>query len=198
MAPDRSPPSGPHRRRPDRGGPGVAPARRARVGDTSGDRRRVVGDDPARVAPTFGERIGNRALREGEATSWTAEVSGVAELDVAVAAMPDLLRFQRRPEGGAVVVAADADGVAELTIGLRATRWGRHQTPAGPRPSSEQLGRVSLGSNDLTGADHGVPHPGRVRCGRHCATGERPRRTSPLVPPRRRQRVLRDPTAAGR
>lgn len=81
------------------------------------------------VAPRLTDRLGNHILREGDATTWRGVVSVDADAgaDLVVAATADHPHLDRRPATGAVT-AAVASGTAEVTIGLRAMRWGRHET----------------------------------------------------------------------
>jgi len=80
-----------------------------------------------RAAPQLVAGTEPRTIREGDATVWRGAVSGADELDVVVAGIPPSVTFDHRPESG-VVTAVAVDGVAELSIDLRARRWGRHLT----------------------------------------------------------------------
>ena len=72
----------------------------------------------------FAEHLGHATIREGDATTWHGSISGVPELDLAVASIEAAPWVDTRPHGGAVVAAAH-DGSADLAIGLRSVRWGR-------------------------------------------------------------------------
>lgn len=74
--------------------------------------------------PVIDDRIGHDTLREGDATTWRADVSGVEHGDAIAATMGDIAWIQRSPRNGAVVAPVDA-GAARVEIGLRSTRWGR-------------------------------------------------------------------------
>ena len=73
--------------------------------------------------PTFDERLGHSTIREGEATTWHGECSGVDGLDLVVASIEPAPWMDTRPSCGAVTVDA-VDGAASMAIDLRSTRWG--------------------------------------------------------------------------
>lgn len=73
--------------------------------------------------PTFEARVEHPTIREGDATAWRSALSGVAELDMAVAAVVDAPWVDMRPSSG-VVTAPGVDGGADLEVAIRSTRWG--------------------------------------------------------------------------
>ena len=75
------------------------------------------------ASPTFVDRLGHPTIREGDATDWHGQVSGVAEIDLAVAALDDAPWVDMRPVSGVVTARAE-DGDVRLDIGVRSTRWG--------------------------------------------------------------------------
>jgi uncharacterized protein (DUF58 family) len=75
------------------------------------------------TTPEFVEDLEHRTIREGDATTWHGAVSGVTELDLAVAALDAAPWIQAMPAGG-VVVADAADGSGRLDLRVRSTRWG--------------------------------------------------------------------------
>ncbi len=77
-----------------------------------------------REDPSFADRIERPTLREGEATSWTAEIGGVDHVDLVTAVTADVPWFERKPRRGAVTAAAN-HGRGSVGIGVRSTRWGR-------------------------------------------------------------------------
>jgi len=82
--------------------------------------------------PTFDEHLEHSTIREGEATTWRGECSGVDEIDIAVASIQPTPWMDIRPSSG-VMTARAIDGTSSLAIRLRSTRWG-----SGP------VGRVSV------------------------------------------------------
>lgn len=75
------------------------------------------------VSPSFTERLGHPTIREGDATTWHGAISGVAELDLVVAALDDAPWIETVPAGGVVTECA-VDSSAKLEIRVRSTRWG--------------------------------------------------------------------------
>jgi uncharacterized protein (DUF58 family) len=73
--------------------------------------------------PDFVEGVEHSTIREGDATTWNGDISGVSELDMAVAALDDAPWIQTHPTGG-VVAAGAVDGSAHLDLRVRSTRWG--------------------------------------------------------------------------
>lgn len=82
-----------------------------------------------RAAPKLHDRVDHRTIREGDATNWrgTVSVEADTDIDLAVAVVGRHPFFRQRPSSGAVT-AAPVSGRAELTIALRATRWGKRDT----------------------------------------------------------------------
>ncbi|MET0910670.1 MAG: DUF58 domain-containing protein, partial [Ilumatobacteraceae bacterium] len=73
--------------------------------------------------PTFDERLGHSTIREGEATTWHGECSGVGAIDMVAASIRPAPWMATRPAGGAVTASA-VGGTASVAIALRSTRWG--------------------------------------------------------------------------
>lgn len=73
--------------------------------------------------PTFDERLGHTTIREGEATTWHGEYSGVEAIDMVAASIRPAPWIDTRPSGGAVTAGA-VGGTASVAIALRSTRWG--------------------------------------------------------------------------
>ena len=76
------------------------------------------------ATPDLEDRIGNPTLREGDATTWRAWVSGLDHVDHVNARIDPLPWLETRPDSGAVDVAVEGEQ-AEFEMTLRSTRWGR-------------------------------------------------------------------------
>lgn len=76
------------------------------------------------AAPTFLDRLGHLTIREGDATTWSASLSGVDEMDLAVAVIGQVPWVETHPESGSITSAV-ADGAVQLDVQLRSNRWGR-------------------------------------------------------------------------
>ena len=76
-----------------------------------------------RSQPAIDEGLSHRTIREGDATVWHCKVSGVGELDLAVATLAGDPWIEPRPANG-VVSGCAVDGNVELELPLRSTRWG--------------------------------------------------------------------------
>lgn len=74
--------------------------------------------------PLVAERLGHPTIREGDATTWNAVVTGGGELDMVVACLDAAPWVETRPRSG-VATAAAVDGGGHLAVALRSTRWGR-------------------------------------------------------------------------
>ena len=75
------------------------------------------------ASPDFVDGVGHPTIREGDTTTWHGAISGVAELDLVVAALEDAPWIETAPAAG-VVTAGAVDGTANLEIRVRSTRWG--------------------------------------------------------------------------
>ena len=73
--------------------------------------------------PVFEDQLEHPTIREGDATVWRGAISGVPEMDLAVAALDDAPWIESDPPSGVVTTSA-VGGTADLDIGLRSTRWG--------------------------------------------------------------------------
>ena len=76
------------------------------------------------TTPALEDRIGNPTMREGDATTWRAWVSGLDHVDRVNARIDPLLWLETRPDSGTLDVVVE-DGQAEFEMTLRSTRWGR-------------------------------------------------------------------------
>ena len=78
-------------------------------------------------APTLDGRVQPVSVREGEATTWTGEVTDAAEVDHVVAFAPARAWLETRPVAGVVSAAVRNEvGAATVALPMRATHWGRH------------------------------------------------------------------------
>jgi uncharacterized protein (DUF58 family) len=79
------------------------------------------------AAPSLTGRLAPRAVREGQATTWTGTFAEVDGVDHVVALAPRRRWLQTDPSYGAVVADA-ASGAAppRASLPMRALRWGRH------------------------------------------------------------------------
>ncbi len=68
--------------------------------------------------------LGHSTIREGDATTWRATVSGDRCVDLAVGMLAEEPCIEMSPPGGSVAGAA-VDGRADLAVRVRSTRWGR-------------------------------------------------------------------------
>ena len=75
------------------------------------------------ATPIFEDGLEHPTVREGDATAWRGAIAGVAEMDLAVAALDDVPWVESHPPSGVVTTSA-VGGTAVLGIGLRSTRWG--------------------------------------------------------------------------
>jgi uncharacterized protein (DUF58 family) len=77
--------------------------------------------------PTLAGRIGPAAVREGEATTWTGELTDVGGVDHVIAFAPERPWLEAKPSSGVATVAVGHDDpTATVAIPMRATHWGRH------------------------------------------------------------------------
>ena len=76
-----------------------------------------------RTTAAFVDGVEHSTIREGDATRWRGVVSGVAELDLAVAELDPAPWIQTNPAGG-VVAAGAVDGSVHVDLRVRSTRWG--------------------------------------------------------------------------
>jgi uncharacterized protein (DUF58 family) len=77
--------------------------------------------------PTLLSQVSPRTVREGEATTWTAALTGVDEVDHVVAFAPARTWLDLRPPSGVVACGVrSGDLTATLSVAMRATHWGRH------------------------------------------------------------------------
>lgn len=74
------------------------------------------------ATPALDDHLGNTTIREGAATTWHGDMTGT-DVDIAVAVLHDSPWIDAKPSSGVVTVLAE-DGVADLRIGVRSTRWG--------------------------------------------------------------------------
>ena len=82
---------------------------------------------PAEV-PTLVGRLAPSTVREGEATAWTGELSGLSSVDHVIAFAPERRWLEIRPRSGVVVAAVGSgDSTTTLSVPMRATHWGRHK-----------------------------------------------------------------------
>lgn len=79
--------------------------------------------------PAFDDRLGNQTVREGDATIWHGTISGVGNVDLAIADLADAPWTESRPVSG-VVTGQPVDGAVTLEMAVRSTRWGLR--PVGP------------------------------------------------------------------
>lgn len=77
--------------------------------------------------PDLAGCVGPRAVREGEATTWTGVLSDVSSVDHVVAFAPERTWLEPKPRSGVATVAVGPDDPsATVAIPMRATHWGRH------------------------------------------------------------------------
>ena len=80
------------------------------------------GNDPRLVG-----RVAPASVREGEATTWTGELSEVTEVDHVVAFAPARAWLETRPASGIVSsIVRRGAGTTTVCVPMRATHWGRH------------------------------------------------------------------------
>lgn len=78
------------------------------------------------VAPAARQRIGHRALFEGQTTTWHIEITDDEGYVEDVAARLDVSRHvDLDPPPGEVTASLHDDGIDALAMGVRPTRWGR-------------------------------------------------------------------------
>ena len=78
------------------------------------------------VEPTLDGRIGPPTVREGEATTWTGELSDVDQIDHVVVLSPPRPWLEARPRSGVVIVEAAGESATSAALPVRATHWGHH------------------------------------------------------------------------
>jgi uncharacterized protein (DUF58 family) len=76
------------------------------------------------ATPTLVDRFGNTTVREGDATTWRGRVGDAAGCDLVSVRMEPALWLDHRLDHGSAAVPI-VDGVAELAVVVRSTRWGR-------------------------------------------------------------------------
>ncbi|MCU1394309.1 MAG: hypothetical protein JWM34_2737 [Ilumatobacteraceae bacterium] len=82
--------------------------------------------------PSVTHRLADPVVREGQATTWSADFDGPAEADSIVAVMPEARWIETYTARGAdpttgVVAAAVVDGHAVVSMTVRSIRWGQHR-----------------------------------------------------------------------
>ena len=76
--------------------------------------------------PVVRDRFGNPSLREGDATTWHADVHDLDEaVDLLTAQMSPVPWVETIPEGGAATASVERGVVPTISIALRSLRWGR-------------------------------------------------------------------------
>ena len=81
-------------------------------------------------APTLTSQISPRTIREGEATTWAAELCDVNAVDHVVAFAPPRTWLETRPHSGVVATGVDhgdSTTTAAVAVAMRCTHWGRHE-----------------------------------------------------------------------
>lgn len=79
------------------------------------------------VRPVFTSSISPRTIREGEATTWTAQLADVGDVDHVIAFAPERPALETRPRSGVIATTRSAGNTnAAVAIAMRGTHWGRH------------------------------------------------------------------------
>jgi uncharacterized protein (DUF58 family) len=76
--------------------------------------------------PTLVHELADATVREGDATTWRAQLSAGPGVDVVTAVMPPVAWLDSRPASG-VVTSSVSEGVANVAFAVRSTRWGQHR-----------------------------------------------------------------------
>ena len=77
--------------------------------------------------PELNGRVAPASVREGEATTWSCELTDVTEVDHVIAFAPPRAWLATRPASGVVSARVHRDArVTTLALPIRATHWGRH------------------------------------------------------------------------
>lgn len=82
------------------------------------------------TVPEVDNVLGPSSIREGDAATWRVTFDNLDHTDVISAELGAAAWIDRRPSQGAVT-ASGTSGSAELTVGVRSTRWGRREIAPG-------------------------------------------------------------------
>lgn len=110
--------------------------------------------------PEVADRLGRTTFREGDAVSWTTDIHGDADIDLASFVVPDMQWFERRPSRGAVTAAAE-EGSASLRLELRSIRWGRRALEAPTITTASPWGAFRMETTLLPRFMVTMPRPAR-------------------------------------
>lgn len=111
--------------------------------------------------PTVVDRFGNPALREGDATTWHADVHGLdpSTAEFVTAHMNPIAWVEMLPESGATTVPVESDDPPHLAIALRSIRWGRRAIDPVRITAVSHWGAFECASSTVHRSIHTLPIP---------------------------------------